>query len=75
MGMGLLLDAQMLPVGMKIFPGNESEKPVMRDLIHDLKSRNNIKGRTIQITDKGLNCAKNIIELLIMEMAICFRNL
>ena len=62
--MGLLLDAQMLPVGMKIFPGNESEKPVMRDLIHDLKSRNNIKGRTIQIADKGLNCAKNIIEAI-----------
>lgn len=63
-GMGLLLDAQMLPVGMKIFPGNESDKPVMRDLIHDLKSRNNIKGRTIQIADKGLNCAKNIIEAI-----------
>lgn len=63
-GMGLLLDAQMLPVGMKIFPGNESEKPVMRDLIHDLKSRNNIKGRTIQIADKVLNCAKNIIEAI-----------
>lgn len=63
-GMGLLLDAQMLPVGMKIFPGNESEKPVMRDLIHDLKSRNNIKGRTIQIADKGLNCAKISIEAI-----------
>lgn len=63
-GMGLLLGAQMLPVGMKIFPGNESEKPVMRDLIHDLKSRNNIKGRTIQIADKSLNCAKNIIEAI-----------
>ena len=36
----------------------------MRDLIHDLKSRNNIKGRTIQIADKGLNCAKNIIEAI-----------
>ena len=63
-GMGLLLDAQMIPIGMKIFPGNESEKPVMRELIHDLKSRNNIKGRTIQIADKGLNCAKNIIEAI-----------
>ena len=62
-GMGLLLDAQMLPVGMKIFLGNESEN-LLRDLIHDLKSRNNIKGRTIQIADKGLNCAKNIIEAI-----------
>lgn len=61
-GLGLLLDADMIPIGMKMYPGNESEKPVLRNIIHDLKSRNNINGRTIQIADKGLNCAKNIIE-------------
>ncbi len=59
-GMGLLLDANQIPIGMKMFPGNESEKPVIRDIISDLKSRNNIKGRTVQVADKGLNCAKNI---------------
>lgn len=61
-GMGLLLDANMIPIGMKMYPGNESEKPVLRDTIHSLKSQNNIKGRTVQIADKGLNCAKNIID-------------
>ncbi len=63
-GMGLLLDAHQVPVGMKIFPGNESEKPVIRSIIDDLKSRNNISGKTIQIADKGLNCAENIIHAI-----------
>lgn len=61
-GLGLLLDANMIPIGMRMYPGNESEKPVMRNIIHDLKHQNNIEGRTVQIADKGLNCARNIIE-------------
>lgn len=63
-GMGLLLDAHQVPVGMKLFPGNESEKPVIRSIIDDLKNRNNMSGKTIQIADKGLNCAENIIHAL-----------
>lgn len=59
-GLGLLLDANQIPVGMKIFPGNESEKPVLRSIIDDLKIRNNISGRTIQVADKGLNCLQNL---------------
>lgn len=61
-GLGLLLDSDMIPIGMKMYPGNESEKPVLRNTIQDLKRQNNIQGRTIQIADKGLNCARNIIE-------------
>ena len=60
-GMGLLLDAHQIPVGMKIYPGNESEKPVIRNIIDDLKKRSNISGKTIQVADKGLNCAENIV--------------
>ena len=59
-GMGLLLDANQIPVGMKLYPGNQSEKPVMRDVIDSLKSQNNISGRTIHVADKGLICARNI---------------
>ena len=36
-GMGLLLDANQIPIGMKLYPGNESEKPILRDIINDLK--------------------------------------
>lgn len=63
-GMGLLLDANQIPIGMKIYPGNESEKPVIRNIIDDLKQRNHISGRTIQIADKGLNCFNNILHAL-----------
>jgi len=63
-GLGLLLDANQIPIGMKLYPGNESEKPVMREIIDDLKTRNNISGRTIQVADKGLNCANNIVHAL-----------
>ena len=63
-GMGLLLDANQIPIGMKMYPGNESEKPVIRTIIDDLKQRNHISGRTIQVADKGLNCFNNILHAL-----------
>lgn len=59
-GLGLLLDSHQIPIGMKMYPGNESEKPVLRDVIDGLKKRNHISGRTIHVADKGLNCAQNI---------------
>lgn len=59
-GLGLLLDSHQIPIGMKMYPGNESEKPVLRDVIDQLKSQNNVTGKTIHVADKGLNCAKNI---------------
>lgn len=63
-GLGLLLDAHQIPIGMKLYPGNESEKPILRDVIDGLKSRNNITGRTIQVADKGLNSGNNIMHAL-----------
>lgn len=63
-GMGLLLDSHQIPIGMKLFPGNESEKPLIRSIIDDLKQRNHISGKTIQVADKGLNCAENILHAL-----------
>lgn len=63
-GLGLLLDANQIPIGMKMFPGNESEKPVLRNIIDDLKQRNNISGRTIQVADKGLNCFNKILHAI-----------
>lgn len=59
-GLGLLLDSHQIPIGMKMYPGNEPEKPVLRDVIDHLKRQNNITGKTIHVADKGLNCAQNI---------------
>lgn len=63
-GMALLLDANQIPVGMKLYPGNESEKPLIREIVDDLKKRNNISGKTIRVADKGLNCGDNIYHAL-----------
>lgn len=63
-GLGLLLDANQIPVGMKMYPGNQSEQPVIREIIDDLKQRNHISGRTIQVADKGLNCITNILHAI-----------
>lgn len=63
-GLGLLLDANKIPIGMKLFPGNQSERPVLRDVVTSLKRRNNIIGRTIHVADKGLNSAENIVKAL-----------
>lgn len=60
--MALMLDENQIPLGMKMFPGNESEKPQLRNMINEMKAQNNIKGRSVQVADKGLNCAKNIYE-------------
>lgn len=59
-GLGLLLDCNQIPVGMTMYPGNESEKPLIRDVIGRLKAQNNITGKTIHVADKGLNCTQNI---------------
>lgn len=45
---------------MKMYPGNESEKPLLRGVIDQLKAQHNITGKTVHVADKGLNCAKNI---------------
>lgn len=59
-GQALLLDSEQIPLGMMMYPGNQSEKPFIRKMIEDTKSRYDIEGRTIQIADKGLNCGRNI---------------
>lgn len=59
-GQALLLDADLVPLSMQMYPGNESEKPYIRKIIEEMKQRCNVSGKTIQVADKGLNCARNI---------------
>ena len=59
-GQALLLDADLVPVSMQMYPGNESEKPYIRKTIEEMKNRHKISGKTVQVADKGLNCARNI---------------
>lgn len=59
-GQALLLDEEQIPIGMSLYPGNQSEKPEIRKSINNLKSRFNIDSKIVQVADKGLNCARNI---------------
>ena len=59
-GQALLLDADLVPLAMQMYPGNESEKPYIRRTIEEMKGRYKVQGKTIQVADKGLNCARNI---------------
>ncbi len=59
-GQALLLDADLVPLAMQMYPGNESEKPYIRKSIEEMKQRYHVSGKTIQVADKGLNCARNI---------------
>ena len=59
-GQALLLDSDLVPIGMQMYPGNESEKPYIRKLIEEMKNRYKVTGKTVQVADKGLNCARNI---------------
>ena len=61
---GLLLDANYLPIDMCIYPGNENEKPHFTDVINEMKAKNKINNRTIYIADKGLSCGNNIFNAL-----------
>lgn len=59
-GQALLLDSDLIPIAMEMYPGNQSEKPYIRKTIESMKSRYNVRGKTVQVADKGLNCARNI---------------
>lgn len=59
-GQALLLDGDLVPLAMQMYPGNESEKPYIRKIIEEMKQRYKVSGKTVQVADKGLNCARNI---------------
>ena len=59
-GQALLLDADLVPVAMQMYPDNKSEKPYIRKIVEEMKNRYKVSGKTVQVADKGLNCARNI---------------
>ncbi len=60
-----MLDSDQIPIAMKMYPGNESEKPKIREMIEDMKERYDLKNRVVQVADKGLNCARNIYSAVV----------
>lgn len=58
--MALLLDSDLIPYQMEIFPGNESEKPRLPHALDRIREEKGKESKIIQVADKGLNCAENI---------------
>lgn len=59
-GMGLLMDKDGIPLSYDLFPGNESEKLMMRPTLKKTKSNFNID-RTIIVADRGQNTSDNTV--------------
>lgn len=58
-GMGLLMDKNGIPLSYDLFPGNESEKMMMRPTLKKTKTKFGIE-RTIIVADRGQNTSDNI---------------
>ena len=58
-GMGLLMDKNDIPLSYDLFPGNESEKMMMRPTLKKTKTKFGIE-RTIIVADRGQNTSDNI---------------
>lgn len=59
-GMGLLMDKNGIPLSYDLFPGNESEKLMMRPTLKKTKSKFDID-RTIIVADRGQNTSDNTV--------------
>ena len=59
-GMGLLLDKNGIPLSYDLFPGNESEKLMMRPTLKKTKSKFGIN-KTIIVADRGQNTSDNTV--------------
>ena len=59
-GMGLLMDKNGIPLSYDLFPGNESEKLMMRPTLKKTKRQFDID-RTIIVADRGQNTSDNTV--------------
>ncbi len=60
--MGLLMDAEDIPISYDLFPGNESEKLSLLPITRRTKSKCNLD-RIVIVADRGLNTSDNIFYL------------
>lgn len=58
--MGLLMDADGIPISYALFPGNTNDCVTLLPMLDDAKKTFGL-GRVIVVADKGLNTASNIV--------------
>ncbi|MDO4537773.1 MAG: hypothetical protein Q4B54_06385 [Coriobacteriales bacterium] len=54
---GLLLDADCVPMGMSVLPGNEGARLQPEEVTSLHRERNAVEGRTVRAANRLLNCA------------------
>lgn len=59
----MLSDADLIPVDLAIYPGNESEKGYFKKAMENMRAKHN-PGRIIYVADRGLNTGDNIYAAL-----------
>ena len=57
--MGLLQDANGIPISYRVFPGNTADCATMVPVLADMKRGRGLE-RVVAVADKGLNCSENI---------------
>lgn len=50
---------------MKVLADNESEKPVIKQVIDDMRKRTGATGKVVRVANKGRNCAENIADAIL----------
>lgn len=63
-GLGLLMDANGVPLSYTTFPGNQGEHSELHKNGAQMKRNLNITGKTIYVADKGLNSGDNMQEAI-----------
>lgn len=63
-GLGLLLDANGIPIDYQTFAGNLSEGPIMREVLDNYREHLGAKSKIIRVADKGLNSGDNIADAI-----------
>lgn len=71
-GLGLLLDAEAIPIDYKVYPGNESERVSYHEILKSLKEKNEINGKVIRVADKGLNSGESIKDAILAKDGYIF---
>ena len=62
-GQALLLDADLVPLAMQMYPGNESEKPYIRRIIDEMKQRYRVSEKPYRLRIRGLTAQETSMPL------------
>jgi hypothetical protein len=69
--MGLLMDADGIPIHYELFPGNTNDSETALPVLRKMRKAYDL-GRIIMVADKGINCSDNIAGCLLDKNGYVF---